>query len=113
MFFNKHGVFDETLPACEDYDLWLRLLRHHPIGLNPHPHVIKYGGHADQLSKSDALDQYRLHALKKALKTETYPEYINKLTDVLKNKLTIVKNGALKRGNKILLNKIQALELSY
>ena len=23
--FEAHGMFDENLPICEDYDLWLRL----------------------------------------------------------------------------------------
>jgi len=26
------GVFDESLPACEDYDLWLRVGCRYPIG---------------------------------------------------------------------------------
>jgi hypothetical protein len=28
-----HGMFDERLPVCEDYDLWLRLLAQHPAAL--------------------------------------------------------------------------------
>ena len=23
--FDEYGYFDETMPACEDYDMWLRL----------------------------------------------------------------------------------------
>ena len=23
--FDRYGLFDESLPACEDYDLWLRV----------------------------------------------------------------------------------------
>ncbi|HAA02250.1 MAG TPA: glycosyl transferase, partial [Syntrophobacteraceae bacterium] len=38
------GNFDENLPACEDYDLWLRIGWRHPIGLLPEPLVIKRGG---------------------------------------------------------------------
>ena len=26
LFLNEIGYFDENLPVCEDYDLWLRLL---------------------------------------------------------------------------------------
>ena len=39
-FFERFGYFDEQLPACEDYDFWLRLTRYLPCGLNKHPTVI-------------------------------------------------------------------------
>ena len=45
-----HGGFDETLPAAEDYDLWLRLTWRYEVGLVDEPLVIKRGGHPDQLS---------------------------------------------------------------
>ena len=31
--FDEIGFFDESLPACEDYDLLLRIAAKHPIGL--------------------------------------------------------------------------------
>ena len=34
-FFDEVGFFDETFPACEDYDLWLRASARFPIGLIP------------------------------------------------------------------------------
>lgn len=69
--FQDYGCFDETLPACEDYDLWLRLSHDCPVGLINAYEVIKYGGHDDQLSRSCvAIDQYRVQALLKALKNE-------------------------------------------
>ena len=50
------GVFDETLPACEDYDLWLRILVREEIEYIEDQLITKYGGHADQLSiKRDIL----------------------------------------------------------
>ena len=52
-FFHAMGGFDESLPACEDYDLWLRINARHPIFLVDHPAVIKRGGHDDQLSAAD------------------------------------------------------------
>ena len=43
------GLFDETMPVCEDYDLWLRMLRYRPVGYCSVVTMTKYGGHADQL----------------------------------------------------------------
>ena len=42
--FEKHGGFDENLPAAEDYDLWLRLSWRYQIGLLPEALVIRRGG---------------------------------------------------------------------
>jgi glycosyltransferase involved in cell wall biosynthesis len=61
------GGFDESLPACEDYDLWLRIAARNPIGYLEVPLIIKNGGHEDQLSKQWGLDRYRIIALEKML----------------------------------------------
>lgn len=47
----RAGLFDESLPACEDYDLWLKLfaLDAPPI-LLPEALTIRRGGRPDQLS---------------------------------------------------------------
>lgn len=50
----RAGAFDESLPACEDYDLYLRLARAHPV----HGHeaiVAVYRQHAGNLSRDAAL----------------------------------------------------------
>ncbi len=61
------GKFDPNFPVCEDYECWLRLTRNHPILFLPEPLVVKFGGHADQLSRSRwGLDRYRISALIKA-----------------------------------------------
>jgi len=44
------GLFDESLPACEDYDLWLRIACRYPIHLIKTFLAVKEGGHPDQLS---------------------------------------------------------------
>ncbi len=62
------GGFDEDLPACEDYDLWLRITARYPVVLVDEPLVEKHGGHADQLSRTvPGLDRYRIRALVKIL----------------------------------------------
>ena len=65
--FEIVGNFDEDLPACEDYDLWLRISCRFPVFLIDEPLIIKRGGHKDQLSKSPGLDKFRIHAIKKML----------------------------------------------
>lgn len=69
--FAAVGLFDESLPACEDYDLWLRIGCRFPIGLIDTPLIVKHGGHSDQLSSSvPTLDRYRIRSLAKLLRTE-------------------------------------------
>jgi glycosyltransferase involved in cell wall biosynthesis len=65
--FDEVGVFDEQLPACEDYDLWLRISCRYPVHLIDAPLVIKRGGHADQLSRAAGLDKYRIRSLVKII----------------------------------------------
>jgi len=67
--FDMVGKFDESLPACEDYDLWLRVSCRYPVFLIDTPFVIKRGGHADQLSAAPGLDKFRIHALTKILES--------------------------------------------
>ncbi|MGH9341927.1 MAG: glycosyltransferase family 2 protein [Acidobacteriota bacterium] len=60
----QEGLFDESLPVCEDYDLWLRICCRRPVLFLEKPLVVKYGGHAGQLSKSRwGMDRYRLRSL--------------------------------------------------
>ena len=66
--FERVGLFDESMLACEDYDLWLRIAALYPIYLLDRPLIIKRGGHADQQSRTvPALDRLRIHALSKLL----------------------------------------------
>jgi glycosyltransferase involved in cell wall biosynthesis len=65
--FDQYGGFDESLPACEDYDLWLRVTARQPVFLIPRPLVFKTGGHDDQLSRLPGLDRYRVRALQKLI----------------------------------------------
>jgi len=53
--------------VCEDYDLWLRITRRHPVCFLDENLIVKTGGHSDQLSRSRwGLDRYRIRALEKS-----------------------------------------------
>jgi glycosyltransferase involved in cell wall biosynthesis len=93
------GGFDESLPACEDYDLWLRVSLRHPIHLIDDPLVIKRGGHDDQLSRKHSLDRYRIQSLVKIIGSETLAtDQAQAATAVLREKCYIYAAGCHKRG---------------
>jgi len=98
--FEEVGLFDESLPACEDYDLWLRIAAKHPIGLIEMPYIIKYGGHADQRSREfPAMDRFRIQSLAKILAQDILtPEQSAAARKMLEEKSNIYIEGALKRG---------------
>ncbi len=98
--FDEVGFFDESLPACEDYDLWLRIAAKHPIGLIEKAYIIKYGGHADQRSREfPAMDRFRIQSLAKILSSGILtPEQILAARPILEEKARIYIEGALKRG---------------
>lgn len=67
---DRVGPFDEDLPACEDYDLWLRIAVFYPIALIDEPLIIKQNGHPGQLSQQFwGMDRFRLRALVKLLES--------------------------------------------
>lgn len=97
--FDKIGGFDETLPVCEDYDLWLRTACRFPIYLIETPLVIKHGGHLDQLSRRWGADRFRIQALKKILESDLLsPSQYSATVEALINKCAIYAAGCLKRG---------------
>jgi glycosyltransferase involved in cell wall biosynthesis len=98
-FFEKMGGFDESLPACEDYDLWLRINARHPIYLIDRSLIVKRGGHEDQLSANPGLDKYRIESINKLLKSGrlSRPQAAAALA-VLKRKCRIYAEGCRKRG---------------
>ena len=67
----RHGMFDDALPVCEDYDLWLRLTAYHPVALLNEKLMTRHGGHSDQLSrKLCGIDRFRVQSLQKILSQE-------------------------------------------
>ena len=99
-FFAEIGLFDENLPACEDYDLWLRAACRYPIPLLAEKLVVKYGGHADQLSRTiPALDLYRIRSLLKLVGGGLLTSSQKTLAlATLERKSEIYLNGCRKRG---------------
>lgn len=98
--FDKVGLFDESLPACEDYDLWLRIGCKYPLGLIEEPLVIKRGGHPDQLSATiPSLDRYRIRAILKLLNAASLdPAQLIAAKTVLREKSHIYADGCRKHG---------------
>jgi len=98
--FERCGGFDEALPVCEDYDLWLRISRDTPIWLIDEPLVIKRGGHSDQLShRFWGMDRFRVAALAKLLAAGALgPAQRGAVARVLRERCAILAAGALKRG---------------
>lgn len=98
--FDQVGYFDESLPACEDYDLWLRLASRVPVLFIEQALIVKYGGHEDQLSaKYWGMDRFRIKALQKILEQDVLKgEDRRAAIAMLKEKAKIFSQGALKRG---------------
>jgi glycosyltransferase involved in cell wall biosynthesis len=105
------GLFDETLPACEDYDedydLWLRIACRYPVYLLKEHLVVKEGGHPDQLSRRfDGMDRFRIKAMVKLIESGFLNKRQLRVTlEELSHKCRIYGNGCLKRK--------KSLEASY
>lgn len=98
--FDRVGLFDESMPACEDYDLWLRISPLYPIHLINEPLILKQGGHDDQQSRTiPHLDRLRIQALCKILDSGVLPAPLYSAAwKELAKKCRIYGNGCLKRG---------------
>ena len=104
VLFNKNilnhvGWFDEKLPVCEDYDLWLRITADYEILFIDKPLIVKYGGHNDQLSQSvEAIERFRIKALQSLLENSDLSKNnrIHAIEMIIK-KLNIYLKGLVKR----------------
>jgi len=94
------GLFDVDIPACEDYDYWLRLSSRYPIYFMKKKLITKRGGHPDQLSqKYPVMDRFRIQSLIKMLEYSNLNSMDYKSTlNMLIKKSKIIKNGCYKRG---------------
>ena len=94
------GLFDETFPCCEDYDLWLRVSCRYPVHLLEKSLVVKEGGTRDQLSRNHpGMDVYRIRAIVKMIEGGWLNEHqLAQALDELSVKCSIYGNGCIKRG---------------
>ncbi len=96
------GLFDESLPACEDYDLWLRVCHRFQVYYIDRPLITKYGGHKDQLSNRYwGMDRFRIHSIYRLLQQGELNEFNYSIaSSTLIGKLEILLRGARKHHNK-------------
>ena len=111
---DKVGLFDESLPVCEDYDLWLKICSSEEVLFAQDKLTYKYGGHKDQLSKSYwGMDRFRIKSIENIIKNFdlTYKQKKQAKKELIK-KLKIIINGAFKRNNLSIVNEFST-KLEY
>jgi len=101
--FEELGGFDEDLPACEDYDLWLRWTARWDVELVDEELVRKTGGHDDQLSRRHpVMDRFRIRSLHRLLRgaerAHLSERELARALETLEEKTAIVAGGARRRG---------------
>jgi len=113
--FDECGLFDETMPACEDYDLWLRICAANPVAFVEQPQITKYGGHPDQLSQRFwGMDRFRVQALEKIVSSGSLAgEDLQAARAMLVEKAGILAQGAAKRGRDAEASHYRKLQLRY
>lgn len=101
--FSTYGLFDEKMPACEDYDLWLRITPFENIGLMDEKLTTRYSGHGGQLSAAfQGMDRFRVYSILKLFDESgerLSPAQRNAAAECALRRIAILKNGAVKRGN--------------
>jgi len=100
--FDHYGLFDETLPCCEDYDFWLRLGCREPFLRVNEALTCKEGGRPDQLSAQHRLgmDRFRIQSLGKLLAgNDLDPDQRRQAAAQLVRLCTLYGRGCLKHGH--------------
>jgi glycosyltransferase involved in cell wall biosynthesis len=105
------GYFDESLPACEDYDLWLKICCHHSVHYIDLPLITKYGGHEDQLSTQHwGMDRFRIRALSRLIQRDQLSDtYRLAANEMLQKKLKVLLKGAKKHNNQSVLDEFSVM----
>jgi glycosyltransferase involved in cell wall biosynthesis len=99
--FDLIGLFDETFPCCEDYELWLRAGARFPFLLVDAPLTVKHGGRPDQVSVQfrTGMDRFRILALEKLFASRALTMAQRRLAgEELIRKAALFGNGCLKHG---------------
>ena len=99
--FQDIGYFDENLPACEDYDLWLRICSKEEVFFINENLIVKHGGHSDQLSRKYwAMDRFRVYSLEKLINSgELSIKNDMAAKKMLISKINVLVKGGLNRKN--------------
>lgn len=113
--FDAVGRFDESLPACEDYDMWLRICARYPVLYVDEGLIFKYGGHPDQLSRKYwGMDRFRIRAIAKLLdQQELTDEHRKAAVNTLLEKIEIYLQGAAKRRNRSHVEEFRQMAIRY
>ena len=117
--FKDVGLFDENLPVCEDYDLWLRICSRYPVLYLREKLIKKYGGHDDQLSRRYwGMDRFRIRALEKMINDPVLSENDCMATVATAiNKARILQKGLMKHSHEEeaekMMKKLAELETLY
>ena len=98
--FDRTGLFDISLPACEDYDMWLRMALVYPFLYLEHACIIKRQGNWPSLSQQHSLDRYRIRALQNILKTCQTQQQSFLTQRILGQKCRIYARGCMKHRKK-------------
>ncbi len=113
--FQRVGLFNESLPACEDYDLWLKITAIFPVLYLEDPLSIRYGGHDDQLSKQYwGMDRFRIQSLQALIDARCLQASDQQAAlAVLCRKISIYLTGAKKRGKQKDIHYYETLLTQY
>lgn len=112
--FSEIGLFDESMPVCEDYDLWLRIAYSYDVLRIDKNLIEKRGGHEDQLSRQYwGMDRFRIYSMQKFLSKDLSAQRRTALLDELRIKSQIVCEGARNHNRFIMFFRYYCLKNKY